>query len=166
MVFREGDCQANRRFTSRLSLTLCSSDSTTKLKTNMVKPRKQRFHFIESDSDTDWTNPWTVKPDSELFCPLRMSKYHCVLLFWSFAVVLTEHTIWINYFCIWCALCFCTIMISYLVFFPCTLLIRNHMIFLVQFRINENLLIFSKTTNCAHPIIWCNFVSLWKNDYL
>ena len=44
--------------------------------------------------------------------------------------------------------------------FPCILLIRNHMIFLVQFRINENLLIFSKTTNCAQPIIWCNFVSL------
>ena len=33
--------------------TLCSSDSTPKLKTNMVKPRKRRFHFIESDSDTD-----------------------------------------------------------------------------------------------------------------
>ena len=27
---------------------------------NMVKPRKRRFHFIESDSDTDWTIPWTV----------------------------------------------------------------------------------------------------------
>ena len=33
--------------------TLCSSDSTPKLKTNMVKPRKRRFCFIESDSRTD-----------------------------------------------------------------------------------------------------------------
>ena len=40
------------------------------------------------------------------------------------------------------------------------------MTFLVQFRINENSLIFSKTTNFSHPVIWCNFVSLWKNDYL
>ena len=38
--------------------------------------------------------------------------------------------------------------------FPCILLTRNHMIFLVQFGINKHLLIFSKTTN---------FVSLWKN---
>ena len=30
---------------------LYSSDSTPKLKKNMVKPRKQRFHFIESDSE-------------------------------------------------------------------------------------------------------------------
>ena len=33
--------------------TLCSSDPTPKLKINMVKPRKRRFHFIESDSNTD-----------------------------------------------------------------------------------------------------------------
>ena len=32
---------------------LFSSDSTPKLKTNIVKPRKRRFHSIESDSDTD-----------------------------------------------------------------------------------------------------------------
>ena len=32
--------------------------------------------------------------------------------------------------------------------FPCILLTRNHMIFLVQFGINKHLLIFSKTTNC------------------
>ena len=31
--------------------------------------------------------------------------------------------------------------------FPCILLIRNRMIFLVQFGINKHLLIFSKTTN-------------------
>ena len=33
--------------------TLCSSDSTPKSKTNMVKPRKRRFHLIKSDLDTD-----------------------------------------------------------------------------------------------------------------
>ena len=32
---------------------LCSGDSAPKLKTNIVKPRKRRFHSIESDSDTD-----------------------------------------------------------------------------------------------------------------
>ena len=47
--------------------------------------------------------------------------------------------------------------------FSCILLIRNHMIFLVQFGINKHLLIFSKTTNCTRPTGSCNFVSLWKN---
>ena len=52
VVFREGNCQGNRKL--RLpSLTLCYNDPTPKLKTNMVKPRKRRFHFIEIDSDTD-----------------------------------------------------------------------------------------------------------------
>ena len=46
------------RITSRLSLTLSSSDPTPKLKTYMVKPRKRRFHFIECDRD--WTIPWIV----------------------------------------------------------------------------------------------------------
>ena len=32
---------------------LCSGDSTPKLKANIVKPRKRRFHSIERDSDTD-----------------------------------------------------------------------------------------------------------------
>ena len=41
-------------------LTLCSSDPMPKLKTNIVKPRKRRFYFIESNSDIDWTIPWTV----------------------------------------------------------------------------------------------------------
>ena len=36
--------------------------------------------------------------------------------------------------------------------FPCILLTGNHMIFLVQFGINEHLLIFSKTTNCTSPM--------------
>ena len=47
--------------------------------------------------------------------------------------------------------------------FPCILLTRNHMIFLVQFGINKHLLIFSKTTNCTRPMCSCNFVSLIKN---
>ena len=52
VVFREGNCQGNRKL--RVD---CSSDSWLKLKTNMVKPRKRRFHFIDSDSDTDGTIP-------------------------------------------------------------------------------------------------------------
>ena len=47
--------------------------------------------------------------------------------------------------------------------FPCILLTRNHMIFLVQFGINKHLLIFSKTTNCTGPMGLRNFVSLLKN---
>ena len=35
--------------------------------------------------------------------------------------------------------------------FSCILLTRNHMIFLVQFGINKQLLIFLKTTNCTRP---------------
>ena len=31
-----------------------------KLKANIVKPRKRRFHLIESDSDADLTIPYTV----------------------------------------------------------------------------------------------------------
>ena len=105
------------KITSRPSLTLCSSDSTPKLKTNMVKPRKRRFHFIESDSDTDWTIPWTVQPDFELFCALKMWKYNYIL-FWSYAVVLTECRILNKLFLhLLRALCFCIIMISYLVSF-------------------------------------------------
>ena len=47
--------------------------------------------------------------------------------------------------------------------FPCILLTRNHMIFLVQFGINKHLLIFSKTTNCTGPMDSYNFGSLQKN---
>ena len=47
--------------------------------------------------------------------------------------------------------------------FPCILLTRNHMIFLVQFGINKHLLIFSKTTNCTRPMGSYNFISLKKN---
>ena len=46
--------------------------------------------------------------------------------------------------------------------FSCILLIRNHMIFLVQFGINKLLQIFSKTPNCTRPTGSCNFVSLKK----
>ena len=34
-----------------------------------------------------------------------MWKYHDILSFWSYAVVLTKCTVWINYFSTWCA-CF------------------------------------------------------------
>ena len=80
----------------RIRLSTCSSDPTPKLKTNMVKLRKRRFHFIERGSNTDWTIPWTVWPDFELFCALKMWKYHCILVFWSYAVVLTERKVGIN----------------------------------------------------------------------
>ena len=42
--------------------------------------------------------------------------------------------------------------------FPCILLTRNHMIFLVQFGISKRLLIFSKTTNCTRPTGLCNLL--------
>ena len=80
-----------------------SNSVQKRVKTNMVKPRKRWFHFIESGSDTDWTIPWAVYPDFELFCALKMWRYNCILLFWSYAIVLTERTVWINYFCTWCA---------------------------------------------------------------
>ena len=34
---------------------------------------------------------------------LKMWGYLYILLFWSYAVVLTERTVWINFFCTWCA---------------------------------------------------------------
>ena len=49
VVFKEGNCQGNRKIRADPSKHLTQA----KLKTNMVKPSKQRFHFIESDSDTD-----------------------------------------------------------------------------------------------------------------
>ena len=90
-----------------------------------------------------------------------MWRYHCIL-FWSYVVALAECTVWINYFCTWCA---CLFMLNYdkpSCIFSCKLLTRNLMIFLVQFGINKHLLIFSKTTNCPHPMGFCNFVSLKK----
>ena len=41
--------------------------------------------------------------------------------------------------------------------FPCILLTRNHMIFLVQFGINKHLLIFSKTTNLGILLVFKKF---------
>ena len=40
---------------------------------------------------------------AELWTSLRFKdvRYHRILLFWSNAVVLTERTVWINYFCTW-----------------------------------------------------------------
>ena len=48
----------------------------------------------------------------------KMWKYHCILLFWSYAVVLIERTVWkISWFLqLMRAFCFCIITMSYLVF--------------------------------------------------
>ena len=48
----------------------------------------------------------------------KMWKYHCILLFWSYAVVLIERTVWINswFLHLMRAFCFCIVTISYLVF--------------------------------------------------
>ena len=74
-----------------------------------------------------------------------MWKYYWILLFWSYAVVLTECTGLNKLFLhLMRALCFCVIMISYLVFFIFILLIRNHMIFLMQCGIHKYLLIFQR----------------------
>ena len=74
------------------SFTNCTVTFNLNNKASPDKPRKRRFHFIESDSDTDWTIPWTVWSDFELFCALKTWKFHFILLFWSYAVVLTERT--------------------------------------------------------------------------
>ena len=90
------------KITSQPSLTLCSSDPTPKLETNKVNPQKQWFHFIESDSDR-LNNSLNCLAGLWTFCTLKMWRYHCMLLLWSYVVVLTECTVWINYFCTWCA---------------------------------------------------------------
>ena len=57
-----------------------------------------------------------------------MWRYHCIL-FWSYVVALAERTVWINYFCTWCA---CLFMLNYdkpSCIFSCNLLTHNHMIF-------------------------------------
>ena len=46
--------------------------------------------------------------------------------------------------------------------FACILFTRNYMIFLVQFGINQNLVNFSKTTNCTRPTGSYNLISLWE----
>ena len=47
---------------------------------------------MQKSHKPDWTIPWTVKPDFELFCTLMMWKYLCILIFWLYTVVLTECT--------------------------------------------------------------------------
>ena len=64
---------------------------------------QKKVNPVQRSNKLDWLIPWTVQPHVELLCALRMWKYHCILLFWSYAVVLTERTVWINYFCTWCA---------------------------------------------------------------
>ena len=51
------------------SITNCNVTFNLNNKASPDKPRKRRFHFIESDSDTDWTIPWTVWPDFKIFAP-------------------------------------------------------------------------------------------------
>ena len=50
VVFREGNCQGNRKLRADPAYHFARAIQS---RTNMVKPRKRRFHFIESDSDTD-----------------------------------------------------------------------------------------------------------------
>ena len=141
------------------SLTLRSSGPMPKLKTNMVEPRKRRFYLTESDSDTD-------------------NSLNCLAGLWTF-LHLKDVKISLHIIVLIVRGCFdrthglnklffaldarALLMLNYNKpsrIFPCTLLTRNHMIFLVQFGINKYLLIFSKTTNCTHPTGSCNFVSL------
>ena len=90
-------------------LTLCSSDSTPKLKANMIKPRKRRFHFIESDSVFSQTLNFLYAKD------VKISLYIIVLIIRG----CFDRTHGLNqlFFHLMRALCFCKIMISYLVFF-------------------------------------------------
>ena len=100
------------------------------------------------------TGLWTL-------CTLKMWKYHCILLFWSYAVVLTERTVWF----ILALDARVLLLLNYdKLSRICSsiLLISNHIIFLVQFGLNKHLLIFSKITNCTRLTGSCNFVSIWK----
>ena len=143
-------------------LTLCSSDPMPKLKTNIVKPRKRRFYFIESDSDMTETEQFLELFSRTLnfFAPWRcedITAYYFLdrtRLFWPNArfeqtiLALDRRAL---------------LMLNYEKLsriFSCLLLTRNHMIFLVQFGINKHLLIFSKTTNCTRSTGLYNIVSL------
>ena len=87
------------KITSRPSLSLYSSDSTPKLKTNMVKPRKRRFHFIESDSVFSRTLNFLCPKD------VKISLYIIVLIVRGCFDRTQNVTcrVWINYFGTWCA---------------------------------------------------------------
>ena len=78
-----------------------------------------------------------------------MSKYYCVLLFWSYAVVLTERTKSLAGFelIIFVVDARALLLHNYdklSRIFSCISLIRNHVIFLEQFGINKHLLDFFK----------------------
>ena len=125
-----------------------------KLKTNMVKPWKRQFHFIESDSLNCLAGLWTFLHLKDV----KISLHIIVLIVRG----CFDRTHGLN------KLFFALDARALLMFnydrpsriFPCILLTCNHMIFLVQFGINKHLLIYSKTTNCTHPTGLCNFVSL------
>ena len=76
------------------SFTKCTVTFNLNSKTSpVIKPRKRRFHFIESDSDTDWCIQFLER----LTCTLNFTLRK--LLFWSKAVHI--YSVWINYFCTW-----------------------------------------------------------------
>ena len=69
------------KITSWSSFTICSSYSTSKLKTNMIKPRKRRFHSIESDLDTDRKNSLNCLVGLVLcFIDVKIPMYITVLI--------------------------------------------------------------------------------------
>ena len=151
MVFREGNFRRKLKITSRPGLTLCPSDSTPKLKANMIKQkviRTQTEQFLELFSR-----------NLNDLCPkdVKISLYITVLIVRG----CFDRTHGLNklFFHLVRALCFSTIMISYLVLFSCMLLIRNNMIFLVQFGINKHSLSewpihFYALTNIGSRIPW------------
>ena len=117
VVFREGNCQENRKLPS---LTIYSGDSVPKLKTkwlNLVNDDSISSKVIGhrlNNSLNCLAGLWT-------FLHLKDMKYHCNLLFWSYAVVLAERTMSLagyNKSCLHLmrALCFCIIIISHLEF--------------------------------------------------
>ena len=49
VVFREGNCQGRNENYEPIQLNTLLERFYAEIKTNMVKPRKRRFHSIESD---------------------------------------------------------------------------------------------------------------------
>ena len=97
-----------------------------------------------------------------------MWRYHCLLLFWSYAVVLTERTVWINYFLhLMRVLFLCLIIISHLIFSMYIINMKSHDFScaiwnkqaLVNFFKDHKLLVFKKISSCLFipnctKIIW------------
>ena len=117
VVFREGNCQENRKLPS---LTLYSGDSMPKLKSKWLTSQTTiPFHWKWfghrlNNSLNCLAGLWT-------FLHLKDMKYHCNLLFWSYTVVLAERTMSLagynkSRLHLMRALCFCIIIISYLEF--------------------------------------------------